>query len=239
MVSFVPFGLLLLNVLVTISAIPTMVPLVVPTGIKLLCYSTCCNTAAVANLSREVMKPRGGFPKPIMNLDAWRAWLAPLVMSADFHQLFFVVIFMSGKPQPVAVVPLAARALLLAMAFANKSFAGNSIWERYGRNGLYAFVERNLLQLMQAVALVEVSLGFVLVLEAVVSLGRGIMRVFLYWNFLKLKYAFEQRRYADAPTRRYHTQVWNQLQNSVADPVCRRLPIAQRGIDAAVRWFTS
>ena len=76
MPSLIPFGLLLLNVLVTISAIPTMVPLVVPTGIKLLCYTTCCNAAAVANLSREVMKPRGSFPKPIMNLDAW---MPPLV----------------------------------------------------------------------------------------------------------------------------------------------------------------
>lgn len=41
-------------------------------------------------------------------------------MSANFHQLFFAFIFMSGKPQLVCLVPLAVRAMLLAMAFANK-----------------------------------------------------------------------------------------------------------------------
>ena len=180
-------------------------------------------------------------------------------MSANFHQLFFAFIFMSGKPQLVCLVPLAVRAMLLAMAFANKvrppaggvaspiagrraprvsaarvrehapvlrrpaarlpplpplppargligpdrartssqRYAENALWQKYGKGKAYAYVEQNLMKLMQLVALVEVSLSALLVFDLFSGLGRGLGRVFMYFHWLKLKYKVRTTRVAE------------------------------------------
>ena len=142
--------LFLVNMMIVFLAVPAMVPLIVPAAIKMQCFSMCVMLAVVANAVREfiVKAPDHPLPKPLTSLDAWKAWFVPLTMSADFQQLFFAAIFLSGRPQLVAVVPLGARAMLLSMAYANKHYSSHFLWEKYGKLG-YGYVETNLMKLMQ------------------------------------------------------------------------------------------
>lgn len=227
-----------LNVLLFLSAIPAFVPFIVPSFIKLAAYSACVRLGLFANLIR-LANTVGPFPTPITSLEGWKIWCTPFALSVDMHQMLFSVTFISGSVQLVAVIPLAARAFLLAMAYANKNFATNSLWLKYGKGKLYSYVETNLLQLMQMVTMIEISLGFLLIFDIIMSLHRGILRAFMYWHFLKLKYKYEQQKFSNSSLayKQYHSQIWNQLHNLIVVPVVVRLPIVQKGVDIAVRWF--
>ena len=233
-----PLSLFVMNMMIVAMGIPAMIPLVVPASMKMQCYTTCIMIAVVANLSR-VFRKSPPLPKPITSFDAWKLWFVPFTMDADFHQLFFAAIFLSGRPQLVAVIPLGSRAMLLAMAYANKNYSNHFLWLNYGKKA-YSYVESNLMKLMQVVAMMEVSLGFLLVLDGFVSSGKGLMRAFMYWHWLKLKFKYERYKFAgnsNLAYKQYHTIVWYQLHEAIAVPVVRRLPIVQKAIDMVSRWF--
>ena len=62
-----------MNVFVMTSAVPALLPLVVPGAIKLQSYRACVLASAAANVGREVVK-MPGLPSPLTSLDAWRVW---------------------------------------------------------------------------------------------------------------------------------------------------------------------
>jgi len=120
-------------------------------------------------------------------------------------------------------------------------YAENALWQKYGKGVAYAYVEQNLMKLMQIVALVEFSLGFLVIFDLFSGLGRGLSRAFMYWHWLKLKYKFEQFKYGGGAGNNsyqmYHTQVWRQIDQAVVVPAVARFPMLQRGIDVATGWF--
>ena len=58
-------------------AVPALLPLVVPAGIKMHMYRACVMASAAANVGREAAK-MPGLPKPLTSLEAWRVWFGTL-----------------------------------------------------------------------------------------------------------------------------------------------------------------
>lgn len=88
--------------------------------------------------------------------------------------------------------------------------------------------------------MMEVSLGFLLILDGFMSMGKGLMRAFMYWHWLKLKYKHERYKFAGNSSLAYkmqHTLIWMQLNQAIVVPIVQRVPILQSGVDMATRWF--
>merc|ERR1719352_1833220 len=92
-------------------------------------------------------------------------------------------------------------------------------WEK-----LYA----NNTKIVEYSALSEILLGFWLVIALFLPM-RQILTCVIYWNYLKMRYQVPQ-------SQKSHGPAWAVL-NQQASPILSKVPILQKPIDFAKKWF--
>lgn len=154
-------------------------------------------------------------------------WLQKVLLSVDFHFLFFSLIFVLATPSMFALLILLRRSFWAVCTFAAKTpEVQGKIWDR--TKGFWEKCKAREAEVLQQSALAEVMLGFWLVISIFLP-SRQIMTTFLYWNYLKI-------RFQTPKSQAHHMKAWMQVQNTV-QPVLRMAPFLQKPIDMGKEWF--
>ena len=114
--------------------------------------------------------------------------------------MFMAFILLPQRPMTMAVVSPGCLAVYHSMAFLKKKFHGTAVWEKTRLDRLHALLVRNQQSALMLNASAEIAIGFMAFMQ-LLSPGRSVSLVFVYWNFLKM-------RYNCPDAAKYHKQCW-------------------------------
>ena len=163
------------------------------------------------------------------SLPGWQAWFAGASGSSDFQYMFMAFILLPQRPMTMAVVSPGCLAVYHSMAFLKKKFHGTAVWEKTRLDRLHARLVRNQQSALMLNASAEIAIGFMAFMQ-LLSPGRSVSLVFVYWNFLKM-------RYNCPDAAKYHKQCWALLGQRADGYGLRRHPLVARGLSWAQAWF--
>lgn len=153
-------------------------------------------------------------------------WLQKAMMSVDFHFLFFSLIFLAAYPSIWVLLILGRRSLWSVCTSCEKSTPPHRVFGMFAPT--WAKLKAQNEKVLEYSALAEVMLGLWLTVAIFLPM-RQILTCVLYWNYLKMRYQVPRSRVQ-------HEKAWMQLQGNIA-PVLKMLPILQKPIDMAKKWF--
>ncbi|KAK9806982.1 hypothetical protein WJX72_009425 [[Myrmecia] bisecta] len=165
--------------------------------------------------------PLRPFPAGIKN------WVARVTPSTDFQYLLMTLMFLTARPITLVLVPTLVLALYHTSAFAASRFGQHPLWRKYGAPA-HAWLTSRQTQALTYNAAAEIGVGF-LVIAALLSPPRNLLLVFLYWNFLRM-------RFYSPDAAAYHRQVWGSI-NMKVSPLLDRVPALRMPIGYVQRWF--
>lgn len=154
-------------------------------------------------------------------------WLQKAMLSPDFHFLFFSLIFVTAYPSIFPLAILARRSLWSVGTHCSKNAEdGGRLWERF--KPTWEKLKAKEPEVLHYSAVAEIMLAFWLTGSLLLP-TRSILTCFLYWNYLKT-------RYASPRSQAFHAKAWRQLEQK-ASPVFKMAPFLQKPIDMAKAWF--
>lgn len=166
---------------------------------------------------------------PPVKTEGWegcKKWLGILSASTEFHWLFYSFMFLSATPFILVLLIPARRAMWTVMKFASKNFAGHpqflaikSKWDQ---------IEAQEGHILKMASVGEIVLGFYLVIMLLTP-ARQILTVFMYYQFLKM-------RYHTPRTQKTAAEAWNYI-GEKTNPYVEKLPPLQKAIDMAKSYF--
>jgi hypothetical protein len=124
----------------------------------------------------------------------------------------------------LALVSPAIQAAYYLLAGLQPMLAGVPAWDLADR-----WLTPRREQARHVMAVAEIGAFFQLALGVMRVGPRALLNGYMYLNQLR-------GRYWDPETRAYHMQVWALL-GGKAQPLLQALPMAQRAVDTAARWF--
>lgn len=158
---------------------------------------------------------------------ALQPWLQKAMLSPDFHFLFFSLIFVTAYPSIFPLLILARRSLWSVGTHCTKNPQdGGRLWERF--KPTWEKLKAREPEVLHNSAVAEILLAFWLTVSLLLP-TRQILTCFLYWNYLKT-------RYASPRSQAFHDKAWKQLGEKAA-PVLKAAPFLQKPIDMAKGWF--
>ncbi|CAE7448520.1 unnamed protein product, partial [Symbiodinium pilosum] len=166
-------------------------------------------------------------------------WLTKAMNGADFHWLFFVLIWMAAYPTVWVILIIGRRSLWSVGTYCTKNLPENRIWKAFAgtwgklkeREAEEEFESAGfplLQQVLQASTVAEIVLGFWIIVSLLFP-WRQFLIVILYWNFLR-------QRYQAPRSHEAHLKAWRQLGVKVA-PLLQAAPFLNKPIDMAKGWF--
>ncbi|KAK9821054.1 hypothetical protein WJX74_006530 [Apatococcus lobatus] len=172
---------------------------------------------------------KAGLPRLRPFPAAIKGYLQQVAATTDFQYALMNVLFLPQRPMMLVMVPTVVLSTYHAFAFMASNFGQTHLWRVYGsRAHAWLFSQQQSAIMYNAAA--EIGVGF-LVIISVFSNLRNILFVWLYWNFLRMRYFTP-----DAST--YHQLVWGQLELKTA-PVFQMVPMLRVPLSLAKRWFLS
>lgn len=205
-------------------------------GFAFVCYKMALMSAMAAFSFR----PLYSTTRPsAWNLEGLRAWASSFIMTNNIQYAALSVIFLTGQPVTVVLLPLNICCVYQWATIASKLFVEVSLWTKYGAP-LFDKLQENMMQAMVMCATVEISTAFLLIFE-LFTRSRNPLRLMLYWNFLRMRYRCTDNtvlriKYTYSNTLFYHAQVWSLLGQKL-QPVLG-IRFLQPAVNFAKQWFT-
>mmetsp|Transcript_16340 Transcript_16340/g.48674 ORF Transcript_16340/g.48674 Transcript_16340/m.48674 type:complete len:270 (-) Transcript_16340:45-854(-) len=158
---------------------------------------------------------------------ALQPWLQQAMMSVDFHFLFFSLIFVAANPSIFPLLILGRRSLWSVATHCTKNPEdGGMLWPRF--KPTWEKLKAKEPEVLHYSALGEILLALWLTASLLLP-NRQFFTCFLYWNYLKTRYAVPR-------SQPLHDKAWRQLGQQV-EPVLKMAPFLQKPIDMAKGWF--
>ncbi len=101
--------------------------------------------------------------------------------------LILVVSFSFARPMVFALIPIAICCAYQSLAFINKFFSHTPVWQKFGQLA-YAKADEAMPHALMLCATVEIGLGVYSIIELFTP-QRSFGRLFMMWNFLKMRAA--------------------------------------------------
>lgn len=160
-------------------------------------------------------------------MPAMQPWLQKVLLSVDFHFLFFSLIFVAANPSLFALLILGRRSLWTVCSYCTKNAeAQGRVWQLF--KPMWEKLQQKEPEVLQQSALAEIMLGVWLAVSLAMP-SRQILTCFLYWNYLKTRF--------QAPkSAKHHVKAWGQI-GATAQPVLKMAPFLSKPIDMAKDWF--
>lgn len=182
-----------------------------------------------ANYGAPPMPQMTGFSMAAIQqmMPAMQPWLQPVILSAEFHFLFFALIFVVANPSLFAVLILARRSFWSVCTYCEKNEDAQGVVWRLCKS-LWEKCKASNAEVLQQSALAEIMLGVWLAVSLFLP-SRQILTCLLYWNYLKIRF--------QAPkSAAYHVKAWGGVGNTV-QPVLKIVPFLSKPIDMGKAWF--
>lgn len=160
-------------------------------------------------------------------------WLQKVMLSIDFHFLFFAAIFLMATPSmlgAIALLILGRRSFWAVCTYAAANMPESALWKRV--LPLWTICKGKEEQVLRSCALGEIVLGFLLALRLFPPSMQSLMQAPLcmfYWHFLKIRYQVPR-------SQKQHLPAWNLLGEKVA-PLVKAVPLLSKPIDMGKKWF--
>eukprot|EP00898_Chlorokybus_atmophyticus_P007626 jgi/Chlat1/7865/Chrsp66S07304 len=168
------------------------------------------------------------YPRPALNRASISQYLQTISITNDFQYLFFCFLFVNAPPVTLVMVPIVTGALFNTCTYLSRNFSQTPLWRNYGAR-LYAKLQQHTQDALLLCAACEVTVGFILLLQVFTGPSRNLMRVFAYWQLLRM-------RYRSPSSSANHRRVWYSLGMKV-DPLLNRIPVIKRAVAYVQRMF--
>jgi len=160
-------------------------------------------------------------------------FLQQAMQSADFHSLFFSLIFLTSAPSIVVVFCVARRALWIVCTNCSKAETPNRLFSLFQPTWKKLLDKKDDVMLYESLAQVVYGLWL---LVGLITPFRQIVTCVLFWHYLKMRFnvptAMEQK--ANKPPQ--HRKAWAVVAEKTK-PVFDSLPILNKGVDFVKNWF--
>lgn len=153
-------------------------------------------------------------------------WLTKAMSGADFHWLFFVLIWMAAHPSVFAILIIGRRSLWSVGTYCSKNTPESRIWKAFA--GTWAKLKEREVEILHNSTLAEIVLGFWLIVSLFLP-SRQFLICIMYWNFLRQRYQVPRSHEA-------HLKAWRQI-NAKAAPLLQAAPFLNKPLDMAKGWF--
>ncbi|KAK9857999.1 hypothetical protein WJX84_008277 [Apatococcus fuscideae] len=172
---------------------------------------------------------KSGLPRLRPFPAAIKGYMQQVAATTDFQYALMNMLFLPQRPMMLVMLPTVVLSTYHAFAFMASNFGQTQLWKAYGSRGhAWLFSQQQNAIMYNAAA--EIGVGFLVIVSVFGNL-RNIIFVFLYWNFLRMRYFTP-----DAST--YHRLVWGQLEQKAA-PVFQAVPMLQIPLSFVKKWFLS
>jgi len=156
-----------------------------------------------------------------------QGWLQKAMLSTSFHFLFFALIFVTAYPSLLPALVLGRRSLWTVGTHCAKNPAdGGRLWAMFAPR--WEQLKAKEAEVLHYSAVAEILIAFWLTISLLLP-TRQIFACFLYWNYLKTRYAVPR-------SRALHEKAWRQIGGRV-EPLLKMAPFLQKPIDMAKGWF--
>ena len=166
-------------------------------------------------------------------------WFARCMSGAEFPFLFFSLAFMSdnasqfggvipfGIADYASILLIVRRSVWFLGTHGAKAWASNRLWSRFGAR-VWTALKIKEGRIMELVNLTEIMIGFWLIV-LVITPARQLMNVFVYWNYLRIRYMAPRSRPG-------HVMAWQKL-DAKTKSIRASIPILDKPVGFLIRWF--
>lgn len=112
-----------------------------------------------------------------------------LLQSNNTHMFLICLVFMTGSPNPLHLVPPGLGCAYQGLTFLDKHLSNTGVWKRYGKRA-YNKAHQKMVQAFAFAHQTEIVIGFMSLAEVFMRSSSllGPMRPVLYWHWLKMRY---------------------------------------------------
>jgi hypothetical protein len=146
----------------------------------------------------------------IPNLEFSREFFFNLIREDSAHYLMYSLLFLSGSPMTIVLIPLSTYAILHSCSFLSQILTNYPVIKSYLDR-----ITENHANLLRFVALNEIILMPLLILSIFVARSNFLL-VFMYYRFLTLRYTSHRNPY----TRTLFYELRQNVENLCNKPVC-------------------
>lgn len=114
--------------------------------------------------------------------------VGPVAASNGFQYTLYCVIFLTGRPVPTVLFPLAVHSGYQVATIVNKHFGESAAYKRLGGERLFSYAQENMHRAVMMCATMEVSVLLLVVMELFTP-ARSVGRLVMYLNLLRARYA--------------------------------------------------
>ena len=176
---------------------------------------------------------RGAIRQPLQE------WFAKCMNGAEFPFLFFSLAFLNDNASQVggvipfgiadyaSVVLIVRRSIWSLGTHGAKAWTSNGLWNRFGSR-VWSFLKVKEGRVMEWVNLTEIMIGFWLIV-LVLTPARQLMNVFVFWNYLRIRYMAPRSRPG-------HALAWSKI-DAKTKSIRSAVPFLEMPIGYASRWF--